>query len=234
MSAQRPWGPAMRIDGFDHVVFDMDGVLLDSNGMKIEAARQAFAAVDPRPADEFASHFRHNFGLTRREHFVWGWRELLQPLGHQDTVIDTMMDDYARRVGECYRSCPVTDGTHDLLQHVDAPCYVLTGSGQDEARSLLKQIGLAPGFVEILGSPRGKLENLRGLAQTHSIQPDRGVLIGDSRHDFATAQAFGLSFVLVTRYMPFDAADLADEVLACDGVVVDTLRDLIPSGNPRC
>lgn len=217
----------MRIDQFKHVIFDMDGVLLDSNAMKIEAAREAFHAFEPKLADSFAEHFRRNFGLSRQQHFLWGYEELLRPLGHSSDAVARMVDDYAARVGARYMSCPVAHGADALLARLLAPKYVLTGSDQAEARALLRELGLAPCFTSILGSPTSKIDNMRQLLQDHAMDVKRTVLIGDSRHDFAAAAAFGVSFFLVTRYIPFDYDALVEEVAAYGGMVVESLNELV-------
>ena len=52
-------------------IFDCDGVILDSNRLKLEALRSALETVSCPPAfvDWAIKEFRVNFGRTRVEHF---------------------------------------------------------------------------------------------------------------------------------------------------------------------
>jgi len=224
----------MDIDGFEHVLFDMDGVLLDSNFMKVVAAREAMADVAPTVASAFVEHFRRNFGLSRRAHFAWGYEQLLRPLGLGVEAMELAMQGYSRRVAQRYPACPLAQGTRALLAHLKAPCYVITGSDQTEARQLLAGHGLATNFTDILGSPASKVENLGRLVADRAVAPARAVLIGDSHHDFAAAQAYGVAFVLVTRYVPYPPDELADQVLLAGGAVVETLDELIHAKVASC
>lgn len=219
----------MRIEQFKHVIFDMDGVLLDSNSMKIDAARATFAAVEPTLADRFAEHFRRNFGLTRQRHFSWGYEQLLQPLGHAPEIVPRMVDDYAARVSLRYQSCAVAQGAEALLRRLSASQYVLTGSDEKEARAVLQEKGLASHFIEILGSPASKQDNMRQLLRDHAMDTQQTVLIGDSSHDFAAAAAFGIPFFLVTRHIPFDYRELASDITGYGGKVVESLSELVES-----
>jgi phosphoglycolate phosphatase-like HAD superfamily hydrolase len=224
----------MDIDGFDHVLFDMDGVLLDSNHMKIIAAREAMADVEPTVAAAFVEHFRRNFGLSRAAHFAWGYEQLLRPLGHGAEAMELAKQGYARRVAQRYAACPLAQGARTLLARLRVPRYVITGSDQVEARRLLAGHGVASNFVDILGSPASKVENLGRLVSERGVDPARAVLIGDSHHDFAAARAHGVSFVLVTRYVPYPPGELADDVLSAGGAVVETLEELIHAKVASC
>jgi phosphoglycolate phosphatase len=216
----------MRLDAFEHVIFDMDGVLLDSNGMKVAAAHAAMQVVEPRASAAFAAHFRGNFGLSRREHFAWGYEQLLCPLGHEVSTIDRLIADYASRVKDGYAGCGVTRGTLELLELMRSPRYVLTGSDEQHARVLLAELGLAEHFVEIVGSPATKIDNLDRLITRHGIRPARALMIGDSQHDYAAARSFGIPFLLVTGYAAEDPRPLAELVRQNGGTVVQALDEL--------
>ncbi|MFD0655240.1 HAD family hydrolase [Streptomyces malaysiensis] len=52
------------------VVFDLDGVLVDSNELKVECVREALAEFGPELVDPCVHEFRRTFGRSRREHFL--------------------------------------------------------------------------------------------------------------------------------------------------------------------
>ncbi|MCT2385875.1 HAD family hydrolase [Erwinia pyrifoliae] len=217
----------MNIERFSHIVFDMDGVLIDSNHMKIDAARQVIHSIFPEAADAFADHFRRNFGQTRQAHFSWAYENLLAKEGFSASIINRLVEKYGKIVAENYPGCAVTDGTSALLAQVSRPCYVLTGSDQSEARELLCSHHLDTRFNDILGGPINKSENLDFIINTYGINPAESVLIGDAFHDFEVASHFGFSFILVTQYMPFDNDPLIAKVKSSGGYIVNRLSDLL-------
>lgn len=220
----------MNIEHFSHIVFDMDGVLIDSNHMKVDAARQVMQSILPDVTAIFVDHFRQNFGLTRYAHFAWAYEYLLAKAGYSAEVIGSLVAQYGKLVAEDYPACAVTRGTRALLAKVNCPCYVLTGSEQFEARTLLRSHQLDTCFDDILGGPVSKSENLDWIINTYGINPAESVLIGDASHDFEVASRFGFSFILVTQYMPFDNYPLIEKVISSGGYVVNTLSDLLTDG----
>ena len=52
------------------VVFDLDGVVVDSNELKVECMREALAEFGTELVDPYIHEFRRTFGRTRREHFL--------------------------------------------------------------------------------------------------------------------------------------------------------------------
>lgn len=220
----------MNIKRFSHIVFDMDGVLIDSNHMKVDAARRVMQSILPDVAASFVDHFRQNFGLTRYDHFAWAYEYLLAKAGYSAEVIGSLVAQYSTLVAEDYPACAVTRGTRALLEQVNRPCYVLTGSEQSEARALLRSHQLDICFDDILGGPVSKSENLDKIIDAYGINPSESVLIGDASHDFEVASRFGFSFILVTQYMPFNNFPLIQKVKYSGGFVVNTLSDLLTDG----
>ncbi|MGM3175584.1 MULTISPECIES: HAD family hydrolase [Dickeya] len=217
----------MRVEQFSHIVFDMDGVLIDSNPFKISVAKRVMQSILPEAAMVFAEHFRKNFGQTRKAHFTWAYENVLARHGFTEEIVDTLIEQYGKLIAENYASCDVTAGTRSLLSQLHRPCYVLTGSDQHEARALLGGHQLNTQFVDILGGPVNKSDNLKNVIHTYGINPAESVFIGDALHDFEVASHFGLSFILVTQYMPFDNQALIEKVISSGGYVIDTLSDLL-------
>src|SRR5581483_6019138 len=194
---------AMRIDEYRNVVFDLDGVLFDSNRAKVTAARRVVANLAPEAADAFARDFADNFGLTRRQHFERCHAAYLHGRGFDVSIVDRMIEEYAREVRTLYESCDVCEGALELVRALDdvkKSCFVVTGGDQQEARALIERSAFRGLFREVLGAPESKTSNTRRLMESAGFLKSNTIFLGDARQDWATARECGTAFVLVTRY----------------------------------
>lgn len=211
---------------FDPVVFDLDGVILDSNGFKLEAMRAALGRYDAAAAEAFLDEFRANFGRTRREHFLAFYNQYLAPDSGFEAFYDEAARDYASRVAERYATAPLCDGAaafiHGLSQsgHV---LYVVSGTMTGEAQTAMEGKGLATAFKAILGGPVRKIDHVRAIrhAQRRSDRPS--LLIGDAAEDARVAHECGMHFLFAEKYAIVRARDVIDQLRLAQMHVTATL-----------
>jgi phosphoglycolate phosphatase-like HAD superfamily hydrolase len=220
----------MRIDECRNVVFDLDGVLFDSNTAKVRAARRVVADLAPEVADAFARDFSNNFGLTRRQHFECCYESYLAARGFDATIVDRMIGEYAREVRTLYEDCEVCEGALELvcaLRDLGCSSAVVTGGDQQEARTLIARSAFRGLFREVLGGPESKTRNTRRLMESAGFDAATTLFIGDARQDWETAPECGAAFILVTGYSIANMTVLRDLVLRGGGRVVPSLGELI-------
>ncbi|MFE7660969.1 HAD family hydrolase [Streptomyces celluloflavus] len=224
----------------DHtaVVFDLDGVLVDSNELKVDCVRDALAAFGPELVDPFVDEFRRTFGRTRREHFLAFHRDYL---GGRNTGRDEDFEpfyaryagDYAALLGERYAKAPLCAHADRLVPALAArgvPLYVATGTLTPEAERLLGWHGLLDAFRGVLGGEEPKARRLSGVVAGTGAAPHRTVLLGDSRQDLLAAGAAGTAFVLVTGYGFFPPGEILGGPSGPAGKEVAVAAGLDPRG----
>jgi phosphoglycolate phosphatase-like HAD superfamily hydrolase len=117
---------------------------------------------------------------------------------------ETLLNSFAQSCARDYPLQPVTAGAPALLNTLTRlrhPCYIASGSEQSELRTVLREIGLAEAFRDILGSPRKKSELVQEiLAREPDIPRNQALFIGDARADFEAADANGIDFLQVEAY----------------------------------
>ena len=189
------------------VVFDCDGVLLDSNEMKsacfVDVVQSAgFAAAD---VARFSAFQRANFGTSRYRLFeeLLSWDLAMRPtLDHAGLVTA-----YADRLRGRYVTVPATPGMREVVAALATrtALYIVSGSDQAELREVLAERGDAAPFRLVLGSPASKPDNLAlvlaDLAARDGVtNPASVVFVGDAEADFKAAQSLGVGFVYMDRY----------------------------------
>ena len=55
----------MHVDGYDVIILDCDGVIFDSNSLKIDAFRRVLSQYSTRIVEDFINYFKNNFGTSR-------------------------------------------------------------------------------------------------------------------------------------------------------------------------
>ncbi|MFB4194589.1 HAD-IA family hydrolase [Streptomyces carpaticus] len=172
------------------VVFDLDGVLVDSFPVMREAFSIAYAEVvgpEPAPFEEYSRHLGRYFP------------DIMRIMG----LPPEMEGPFVRESYRLASRVPLFDGVPALLGELaarDIPMAVATGKSGPRARSLLDGLGILDRFVTVIGSdevPRAKpAPDIVELALSRLQVPARhAVVIGDAITDLASARAAGAGAV---------------------------------------
>ncbi len=193
----------MRPEGYATLVFDCDGVILDSNRVKTEAFRQAAMPYGEAAADRLVAHHTAHGGVSRYRKFEHFIAEIVEP-GCEGPGLEALLERYAAAVQDGLMACGVAEGLADLRAATpDARWLVVSGGDQAELRDVFGRRGLDVFFDGgIFGSPDTKDEILaREIAGGNIRGP--ALFLGDSRYDHQAASAAGLDFVFLRGWSEF-------------------------------
>jgi HAD superfamily hydrolase (TIGR01509 family) len=217
----------------DAVVFDLDGVLLDSE-QRWNAAKQALVReTGGRWRDDAASVM---MGMSSTEWAAYLRDELGVPLD-----VDAINREVVRRMHEGYaESLPLLPGATEAVPALAArwPLGLASSSNREVIDDVLELAGFAGAFRVTVSSeevPRGKpapdvyLEAARRLG----VAPGRCVAIEDSSNGLRAAAAAGMAMIAVPNphYPPEpDALALAAATVAVVGEVTPELVESVGAG----
>jgi HAD superfamily hydrolase (TIGR01509 family) len=211
--------------GIEAVIFDLDGVVVDSEHVW-DDARKELAAERGRPWPEQAS--RDMMGMSSLE-----WSSYMHDVVGLPDPPEEISARVVRRLEELYRrELPLIDGAVEAVQRLAKrwPLGLASSSNRELIDLVLELSGLARYFLATVSSeevPRGKpapdvyLEAARRLG---GVAPARCVAIEDSENGIRSAKAAGMRVLAIPnpRYPPTEKAlALADEVLT-------SIRELTP------
>jgi phosphoglycolate phosphatase-like HAD superfamily hydrolase len=210
--------------GYAAAVFDCDGVILDSNPIKITAFREVLADHPRDVVERFVRYHRENGGISRYEKMRLFYSDFLRREVDEDAV-ETLLEAFGAACRRLYPTCPVTEGCVEALDALgrEMPLYVASGSDEAELRDVLRDKALAPFFAGIYGSPKPKPACVREIVERAGSR--RLLFVGDAAADHEAAVANGIDFVFMSAYS--DAREEMLERARRDGFpVIHTLKDL--------
>ncbi len=179
------------------VVFDFDGVILESAEVKTDAFVELYAEYGPEVTARVRAHHLANLGISRFKKFAWISENVLdRPLSDADRA--ALGDRFAGLALAKVLSAPFVPGAEEALAALTTsglPLFVASGTPHDELELIVSRRGLAPVFREIHGAPREKPEILRDLATRYAIAIDQLLFIGDGMSDYKAARASGTAFL---------------------------------------
>lgn len=192
------------------VVFDFDGVILESAEVKTDAFVELYAAHGPDVVAAVRAHHLANLGISRFKKFAWIAEHVLRvPLAEAESAaLGVRFSDLALAK---VLAAPFVPGAEAALAAVGAlglPMFVASGTPGDELRMIVERRGLAGWFREVHGAPREKPEVLRDVMARHGLVPEAVLFIGDGMSDYKASRAAG------THFLARDTPALHDEWVA--------------------
>ena len=188
------------ISAYQSIIFDCDGVILNSNHIKT----QAFFNVTKKYGIDYATNLQEYHilkgGISRYEKFDYFFREILKrkPVKNE---MDQILNNFSLNVKNQLLDCEVEKSLLKFREiSPDALWVVVSGGDQDELREVFDKRKLSKNFNGgIYGSPRNKYEIMDDLISSGKV-PNKSLFIGDSEYDAKVASNFKLDFVFLSQW----------------------------------
>ncbi len=217
----------MDLKRYKTMVFDCDGVILDSNALKTQAYYDTAISfgADEHQAQALVDYHVRLGGISRFIKFEYFLREILgQPVMDGDMQI--LLDRFASEIHRGLLNCEMAAGLQALRNaSPDARWMVISGGDQAELRTLFAERKISELFdAGIYGSPDNKDMILaREAASANVAFP--AVFFGDSRYDHEASSRAGLDFVFVSNWTELD--DWREYCSSHDIPVIARLENLL-------
>ena len=187
---------------YNTLVFDCDGVVLNSNQLKIQAYFDVaikFGASETQ-AQALVDHHVKLGGISRYPKFEYFLREIMQqPVTEQ--AMQALLTSFTAEVKRLLIDCEISPYlTHVRNANPDAKWMIISGGDQAELREIFKQRGIDGLFdAGVFGSPDNKDTILaREITAENIVKP--ALFIGDSRYDHQASTNAGLDFVFLSAW----------------------------------
>lgn len=177
------------------IVFDCDGVILESVDAKTMAFARICDEIDSRHTDDFVAYTTLHGGVSRFEKFSWLIRRI-----HDRDITEAesaaMGEKFIRYCHESVRNSPLVPGFEETAKQWQdrVPLYVASGAPHYELGDILRRRGLDKYFAGIYGTPPAKAALLLNAVRDAGAAPTETVMIGDSKTDLDAALIVGTRF----------------------------------------
>jgi phosphoglycolate phosphatase-like HAD superfamily hydrolase len=219
---------AMDITHYQTIVFDCDGVILDSNPLKIQAYRDTaiHLGYSEEQAQALVKYHIELGGISRYHKFEYFLREIVGGPVDKDRL-QALIAQFSYEVKQALIHCEMAKGLHALRKATPQAGWMLVSGGdQAEKREVFAARGIAELFdAGIFGSPDYKDDILSREATDGRLKMP-GLFVGDSRYDHEAAIKAGLDFVFLSAWTDVEGWQ---EYCASHNIrIVERLSDLIP------
>jgi phosphoglycolate phosphatase-like HAD superfamily hydrolase len=197
----------LELQQYKTLVFDCDGVVLNSNQTKIDAYYEVgkrFGGTDAQ-AQAFVDHHVAKGSFPRNGKIEYYFEHIIkQPL--TDALMQQYLQAFEEVLGNTLMQCEVAVGLDTLKAATPQSAWMLlSGGDQAELRRIFPRrtvgnVSLAQLFeLGIFGGPDKKDDVLAREKANGNIQFP-ALFLGDSKYDFEAASRAGLDFVFLSDW----------------------------------
>ena len=187
----------MNLMKYDLIILDCDGVIFNSNLLKIEAFKVSLEDFDNKAVLSFIEYLKKNFGSSRSK-LIRVFIEDFLKISFDKILFQVIFEKYSKCCVKLYRSA---EFTKDLIKFLgfygSKKLYIASGSDQKELIEVFESRGLSKYFIEIHGSPELKTDIVFNITSANDLM---AVLIGDAEADKLAAENSNIDFIFMKDY----------------------------------
>ena len=181
-----------------NVIFDFDGVILNSNKIKTKAFQKLSEKYGKFKSSKLVEFHIKNGGISRFEKINWFVKNVLEK--EDNELSNKLIKNYGKIVCKELLDCKIRTNLYDLREKLKASkWYIASGGLETEIKDFLNKKSLINLFDGgVFGSPKPKLLIIRDIIKNG--RDTKSVLIGDSIYDYKCAVENGIGFLFAKEW----------------------------------
>lgn len=190
----------MKISYFKTLLFDCDGVILNSNKIKTDGFFDFGIKFGLKEAKSLVNYHVSNGGVSRYEKIKYFYKKILNK-DISDEDLDSETKRFSNIILEKLYNAEMTKGLNELKKITNESLwFVVSGSDQNELRNIFDKKNISEFFENgIFGSPNNKETIIKSLLNQNLLKSPI-VYIGDSKYDFNVSKKFGFEFIYLQKW----------------------------------
>ena len=186
------------LTNYRSIIFDFDGVLVDSVKIKTNAFYELYLEFGKEIAEKVVKHHNANQGMSRYEKFniyhrrFWG-----------KSLNESQLNAFSDRFSDiCLKSIidsKEIKGAEWFLNkyHNKKQFWIVSATPSEELRKIVKLRKLEKYFKAVFGSPEKKDSIVMKIIESESLNRSETLFIGDALADYEAAKSNAISFCLM-------------------------------------
>jgi len=178
------------------IIFDFDGVLVESVDIKTEAFAKLFENEGPEIVNKVVEYHLAHGGVSRFKKFDYIYNELLKRQITDDIRME-LGNKFAKLVIQNVLYAPWISGVQEFLENFykKLDLYIVSGTPENELKYIVENRSASKYFKGIHGSPTTKGVLIKHILSTHSYKNEHVVFIGDAITDLNGALEANVFFI---------------------------------------
>jgi phosphoglycolate phosphatase-like HAD superfamily hydrolase len=185
---------------YQTLIFDCDGVILNSNKIKTQAFYDVAKIYGHGPAQTLKDYHVQNGGISRYKKFEYLLTNILQkPIKKQE--LNELLSNFSKEVKKALLICEVASNIKEFRDKTrNTKWLIVSGGDQAELREIFEQRGLSNYFDGgIFGSPDDKDVILKNETKNRNII-GKSLFLGDSMYDYQAANTAKMDFIFISKW----------------------------------
>ena len=188
------------------IIFDFDGVIVDSVDIKTNAFVDIYNSETNIIKEKIKDYHLQNLGISRYDKICFFERNFLKKnLIKND--IEIKLDKFAVEVQTRVKNSNFIDGALEFLKNYNKNynLFISSATPETELRNIILHKKINKYFLDIYGSPKNKAQHINKIIKNYDLDKKEILFVGDSRNDFFSAKKCDLKFVgLINKYEKFN------------------------------
>tara|TARA_A100001388_G_scaffold275992_1_gene262650 strand:- start:1024 stop:1689 length:666 start_codon:yes stop_codon:yes gene_type:complete len=194
------------IDIYKNLIFDCDGIILNSNKIKTDAFREVVSIYGKEASISLVKYHLQNGGISRYHKFNYFLNTIAKnlELDIQNISLDELTNNYSKCVRKKLLNCEIDESIISYRKSSNSIWSIVSGSDQHELNQVFRERNIDSIFDGgIHGSPLSKIQIFKRIFEENKNDIQKSLYIGDSKYDYLAAKEIGLDFIFLTKWSEF-------------------------------
>ncbi len=181
---------------YDAIIFDFDGVLVESVDVKTQAFASMYMEYGQEIVEKVVAYHLKHCGVSRFNKFRY-YEEVLLEKKLDAEKEKTLGEFFSKLVIDAVVAAPWVPGAKEFLDRYsnDISLFVASGTPNDEIKEIVEKRGMSNYFISVHGTPDKKAEIINGICDRHGFDRKRVLMVGDANADYEGAQLANVRFL---------------------------------------